>query len=178
MQWLRSIGAGRNLAGFFPAAALASTSGRAISAAADVCQLQLEVFINQTPTHLIGAFDLIQGRKIAAKRAELEEIGLKPRGYASPDELIVLDELVGLSYRYDEATQQIYISVGDELRMRRELDAAGQSKEQLAARTDYGAVLNYDLYAATTSGQWAPGSFVYRGARRRWTAAFSRPLAR
>ena len=163
MQWLRSIGAGRSLAGFFLAAALASTSGRAISAAGDVCQLQLEVFINQTPTHLIGAFDLIQGRKIAAKRAELEEIGLKPRGYASPDEIIVLDELVGLSYRYDDAAQRIYISVGDELRMRRELDAAGQPKEQLAARTDYGAVLNYDLYAASASGQWAPRSFVYSG---------------
>jgi outer membrane usher protein len=163
MQWLGSIGAGRSLAGLLLAVALATTSSRALSAEGDACPLQLEVFINQAPTHLIGAFDLIQGRKIAAKRAELEEIGLKPRGYASPDQTIVLDELVGLSYRYDEATQQIYITVTDELRMRRELNASSPRKEQLAARTDYGAVLNYDLYAATTSGQWAPGSFVYNG---------------
>jgi outer membrane usher protein len=163
MQWLGSIGAGRSLAGLLLAAALASTSSRALSAEGDVCALQLEVFINQTPTHLIGAFDLIEGRKIAAKRAELEEMGLKPRGYASPDQEIVLDELVGLSYRYDEASQQIFITVADELRIRRELRASGQAKEQIVARADYGAVLNYDLYAASTSGHWTPPSFVYSG---------------
>jgi len=161
MQWLGSIGVRRSFAGLVLAFALASS--RAISAEGDVCPLQLEVFINQTPTHLIGAFDLIQGSKIAAKRAELEEIGLKPRGYASPDQEIVLDELVGLAYRYDEATQQIFITVTDELRARRELVASGQPKEVIAARTDYGAVLNYDLYAGTTSGEWLPRSYVYNG---------------
>ena len=107
MQWLGSVGARRSLARLLLAFGLASSSGRAISAAGDACPLQLEVFVNQTPTHLIGAFDLIQGRQIATRRAELEEIGLKPRGYGSPDQIIVLDELRGLSYRYDEATQQI-----------------------------------------------------------------------
>ena len=65
MSWLRSVTAGSPLVGFVLALVLGLSSGRAM-AAGDVCELQLEVFINQAPTHLIGSFTMATGRKIAA----------------------------------------------------------------------------------------------------------------
>jgi len=144
------------------ALAFAFFSTRAIAGAADVCELQLEVFLNQAPTHLIGSFTMVEGKKIAARRAELEEIGLKPRGFASPDAMVVLDDLPGLSYRYDEPTQQLFISVPDDLRAAREVDASSRSQEQVAVRTDYGGVLNYTLFTSA-GGHWAPSSFLFSG---------------
>jgi len=76
MSWLRATA--RQLA--VSVVVLGLLSGRATAGGDDVCQLQLEVFINQTPTHLIGSFTLLAGGKIAVRRAEMEEIGLKPRG--------------------------------------------------------------------------------------------------
>jgi outer membrane usher protein len=141
--------------------ALALSSARAM-AEGDVCQLQLEVFINQAPTHLIGSFTRLPDGKIAVSRAEMEEVGLKPRGYASPDEMIVLDDLAGLSYRYDEAKQQLFVTVTDELRLVKTIDGSTAPKDQVAVRTDYGAVLNYTLYTAGT-GQWAPYALAFNG---------------
>jgi len=93
MSWLRPITGTSPLAGLMLALALALGlfPARAVAGQGDVCDLQLEVFINQAPTHLIGAFEMLAGRKIAARRAELEEIGLKPHGQTSADEMIVLD---------------------------------------------------------------------------------------
>jgi outer membrane usher protein len=157
MSWLRSTT--RQLA--VSVLALGLLSARA-TAAGDVCQLQLEVFINQAPTHLIGSFTMVAGGKIAVSRAEMEEIGLKPRGYASPDATIVLDELVGLSYRYDETKQQLFITVIDELRTAKTLAGSAAPKDDIAVRTDYGGVLNYTLYSAGT-GEWAPRSLAFNG---------------
>ena len=162
MSRLGPITGAAPLAGMMLALALGFLPARAAAAGGDVFALQLEVFINQAPTHLIGSFEMIAGHKIAARRAELEEIGLKPRGHSSADEMIVLDELVGLSYRYEETSQQIFITAVDELRVAKELTASAAPKEQIPVRTDYGGVLNYTLYSAG-SGQWAPGSVAYGG---------------
>ena len=105
---------------------------------------------------------MVAGGKIAVRRAELEEVGLKPRGYASPDTLIVLDDLVGLSYRYDESKQQLFITVVDELRAAKTIDGSAPPKGEIAVRTDYGGVLNYTLYSAGTA-QWTPQSLAFNG---------------
>jgi len=164
MSWLRPITGTSPLAGLMLALALALGlfPARAVAGQGDVCDLQLEVFINQAPTHLIGAFEMLAGRKIAARRAELEEIGLKPHGQTSADEMIVLDELVGLSYRYEEASQRIFITAVDELRVTKELTGSAAAKEQIAVRADYGGVLNYTLYSAG-SAQWSPCSLAFNG---------------
>src|SRR5436309_2578433 len=101
MSWLRSIAGTRWTAAVALAVALGSACEHAHATAVEVCELQLEVFINQTPTHLIGSFTMAAGKKIAARKAELEEIGLKPSGHASADDVMALDELVGLSYHYE-----------------------------------------------------------------------------
>lgn len=160
MPWLRTIHACRQLLSL--ALVLGSFSTGAIAGVGDICELQLEVYVNDAPTHLIGSFTMVVGGRIAARRAELEEIGLKPRGYESPDTMIVLDELAGLSYRYAEANQQIFIAAPDELRAAKELAGTPGPKEAIALRSDYGGVLNYTLFSAG-SGQWAPGSLLFSG---------------
>ena len=173
MSWLRPIAATRWTAGFALAAALGCGCQRADATAGEVCELQLEVFINQAPTHLIGSFTMAAGQKIAARRAELEEIGLKPSGSASPDDVMALDEVVGLSYRYDEASQKIFITVSDELRARKTLNGSAMAKQDIAVRSDFGGVLNYTLFSGGT-GQWAPRLFGFDGSSATFDArAFS-----
>jgi outer membrane usher protein len=114
------------------------------------------VLINGHSANLIAAFTLLPDGRITAKRRELEEIGLNPRGSQSPEEQITLDALPGLSYRYDERGQRIFITVGDELRVTKEYDGSRRPHDATAPRADLGGVLNYDLFTATGGflGNW------------------------
>ena len=76
--------------------------------------MQLEVVLNGNPTKLIGSFSMLDGNRLAATRQELQELGLDPRGYTSPDQVVVLDEVFGVSYRYEEATQRVLITAPEE----------------------------------------------------------------
>jgi outer membrane usher protein len=162
MPWFRSFAGNKPLATLALALALGFTT-KCIGASEGVRALQLEVFVNDNPTNLIGSFTLLEGRRISARQAELEELGLKPQGRASPDELIVLDDLPGLTYRYEEQEQRISITTSDELRIRKSYDASGRSEEPIPVRVDYGGVLNYTLFAASTA-QLTPGVFAFNGA--------------
>jgi len=115
--------------------------------------VQLEVFINDVPTQLIGAFVLLDDKRIAARQHELEDLRLNPKGHADPDKLVILDSLAGVSYRYEEATQRIYITAPDDMRLTKEYDLSSRSPTKLPIQSGYGAVLNYDLYSSATSGQ-------------------------
>jgi len=126
-------------------------------------QVQLEVFVNDNPTQLIAGFVLLNNKHIAARRQELEEIGLNPRGYASPDQLVALDELPGLAYRYDEPGQRIFITAPDELRVTKEYKVSGKPQESLPVQSDYGSVLNYSLFSSADSRPSAR-SFALNGA--------------
>jgi hypothetical protein len=57
-------------------------------AAEESRQLQLEVHVNDASARLIGSFTQLPDRRIAARRAELAEIGLKVPGSGSGDELV------------------------------------------------------------------------------------------
>src|ERR1043165_3516429 len=70
--------------------------------------LQLEVYINDSPTKLIGSFTQFADGKMAAKRSELKELGLKVPGEGAADELVVIDQFPDMAYRYDVPTQKIY----------------------------------------------------------------------
>jgi len=155
---------------------LGLTAGRARADEAGR-QMQLEVVLNGNPTQLIGAFVMLDDGRIAARRQELEEIGIAPRGYASPDKLVILDDLFGLSYRYEESTQRISITAPEELLVTKEYNISRRAEAPELAKTDYGAVLNYTLFA---SGGSSPISGRSRSAapRQASMAAFSRHTAR
>lgn len=110
--------------------------------------LQLIVTVNSQPTDKIIGFIDQGGGQFSATRRELEEIGLNPPGAGAPGQQIELDSIPDLAYSYDEANQQIDIVTSDENRIRKVFDARNRKDGHEAARSDYGAVLNYTVFAA------------------------------
>ena len=112
--------------------------------------MQLEVILNGTPTKLIGAFTMLEGNRLAATRQELLELGLNPRGYASPGELVVFDQVFGLSYKYEEATQRILITAPEEQLAVKEYNLR-TAAELTPAQSDWGGIVNYNVFASGVS---------------------------
>src|SRR5690349_4648798 len=115
--------------------------------------MQLEVILNGNPTQLIGSFVMRPDRRLAARLQELEELGLKPRDPAKFDSLVVLDDLSGLSYVYEESTQQVCITAPPDLLVRRDYDMSRRAPASVPVQSGYGAVLNYDLFGSGGNGQ-------------------------
>ncbi len=126
-------------------------------------QLQLEVYLNGAPTRLIGSFIRLSGRQLAATRAELVELGIKVPGAGAGDERIVVNNLAGVSYRYDEPTQSIFFTLGDRQRVTQTYDLRSGPETPPAVRGDLGAVLNYNLFGASTKS-FNAGAVSFTGA--------------
>jgi outer membrane usher protein len=119
------------------------------AAPAEPRQLQLEVYINDAPTGLIGTFTQLADLRMSARRAELTEAGIKVPGSGNGDELIVIENLSDVAYRYDEPTQRIYFNLGDDRRVIRIYNLRGSVNDIVPSRPDYGTVLNYTLFASS-----------------------------
>lgn len=124
--------------GFSTWAARAEDAGR---------PMQLEVILNGTPTKLIGSFTMLEGDRLAVTRQELLELGLNPRGYASPGDLIVLDQVTGLSHKYEEATQRILITAPEEHLAVKEYNLR-TAQELTPAQSDWGGIVNYNVFTS------------------------------
>jgi len=132
-----------------------AAGGAAPAATAADEPMQLEVILNRNPTQLIGAFVMRADKRMASRRAELEELGINPPGHDAPDTLIVLDDLPGLAYRYDEATQRIEITAPRELLLTKRYDLSHRVRSDVPVQSGWGAVLNYDLLASSgSSSSW------------------------
>ena len=119
------------------------------AAAEDARPLQLEVYINEVAIHLIGSFVQLDDGRIAARRDELAELGIKAPESAGQNELIVIDDVQGLSYRYEEQNQRISFKLADQLRVTQTYDLRGTQNPFGPAEVSYGGVLNYDLFVAS-----------------------------
>jgi outer membrane usher protein len=115
----------------------------------DVQQLYLEVYINDTPAHLIAGFTIDSRHRLSAKRSELREIGLKVPGEGGDEELVALDGLAGVAYRYDEPSQRIWFTLDDAARVTRTYDARGNGNGGPPASSDTGLAVNYFLFAGS-----------------------------
>ncbi len=111
-----------------------------------VMPLQLEVRINGQAIDFIGAFTVMPGNRLAATRAELNELGLAVPGTGPPEEPIELDRIAGLAYRYDEVKQAVEIEAPDALRLAKTFDASPRP-EIAAAQASNGLVVNYTAFA-------------------------------
>ena len=132
-------------------------------AAADARPLQLEVYVNDTDARLIGTFTQLADRRIAATRGELTELGIAVPGAGAADEIVAVDDLKGVRYRYDEPAQKIFFQLGDEARVRRTYDARAATESVGAPRSDWGAVMNYALFGSSMKALDHTG-FVFSGA--------------
>ena len=136
--------------------------------------LQLEVFINGEKTRLIGSFSQLADGRLAASRGELEEIGVKAPGSGSAEELIILETITSITYRYDERTQTITITLSNSQRVTRQYDATPVPNAPPATPSDYGSVLNYTLFAVNSYG-FDKSKFVFSGASAFLDARFFSP---
>jgi len=144
-------------------AALLAGQERAAADDADLRPLQLEVYINDAPTNRIGAFAQLANQQIAASRGELADVGVKAPGDGRADEMIVIDTVPGIEYRYDEPNQKIYFKLGDERRVRQLYDARANPGWVAPPRPDLGGVLNYTLFGGATKA-FGPGFTGFSGA--------------
>ncbi|MGO4870148.1 MAG: fimbria/pilus outer membrane usher protein [Roseiarcus sp.] len=110
--------------------------------------LQLEVIINGAPANMIGSFVLFDGKRLGATRNELEDVGLDIGQRRFPQDIVILDDIPGLKYVYDEPGQAIRITVDNARRRGQTFDLSGGGPK-LRAQTGWGALLNYDLLSTT-----------------------------
>ena len=124
---------------------------QAVSSVTDARQLFLEVIINDYSTGVLAAFTEEPHGGLSVSPDDLAAAGLRPVERArGPDGRILLDSLPDVAYRVDESTQRLIVTAPDAARVARTLDARHGRREHLPApRADYGAVLNYSLFAAT-----------------------------
>jgi len=130
---------------------MASSANQAVTQASHGRDLQLEVFINGAPTNLIGSFTQRPDGSLVATPKELIAVGLKPRGAAADgDGLVRLDDIIGISYRIDEATQRLFVTAADQARQPHIINAEpGFAEAVPEPQRSYGGVLNYTLFASS-----------------------------
>src|SRR5579862_6224600 len=114
--------------------------------------LQLEVIINGQKTGLLASFVRLPDGKMAARRAELVEVGIDIAKAAKADDLIALDDLLSYHFKYDEPTQSISFDLDDNQRVARTFNAMGISAPRAPVSADWGSVLNYTLFGSETTG--------------------------
>jgi outer membrane usher protein len=119
--------------------------------AAQGIALQLEVILNDVPTNLVASFIQLPDNRIGACAAELIEIGIKISGASSDNHPILLDDIPGVAYRYDEPGQKIFVRAGDKGLVTRVYNVYGRPKVIAPVPTDFGAVFNYTLFASSTA---------------------------
>ena len=114
--------------------------------------LQLEILINGDKTGLLGTFLQFPDGNIAARRSELVDAGVKVPGSGQPDDVVVLNDVLGDKFKYDEPTQSISFDLDDNQRVARAFDAMGSGAPRIPVSTSWGSVLNYTLFGSETSG--------------------------
>ncbi len=131
--------------------------GQGLAGVPDSRGLQLEVFINGAPANLIGSFTLLPDGRMAARPKELEALGIKAPPPAAGD-LVIIDSIAGVTYRYDEPGQKIFFTLADGQRVAKVYNLRGALDEPAPVRSDIGAVLNYQLFASSVK---PPSGDVY-----------------
>ena len=161
MPWLPRPSGTKALFALGLVLAVLGAAGRA-GAADDQKNLQLDVIINGIPRNVIGSFVQLADGRMAAAPKELEELGINSGGRRFANELVQLDEIPTLRYQYDERTQKIDITIDNSQRKGRNYDLrASSSANPPRPPTEFGGVLNYDLFSTTSSSRQAfPYSFA------------------
>ena len=110
--------------------------------------VHLEVFINDQTTNTTIELELDPaGSRLRTKRSELEAAGVKVPGEGGKDDPVFVDQL-GYAFRFDEANQQLRLTLTDAQRVARDYDTRGE-RERIKPSIDPGFLLNYSLYGGS-----------------------------
>ncbi len=116
--------------------------------------LQLQVFLNGYDTRQIVGFERDEAGALRARRADFAALGLKT-GVGRSDAFVPLAALPGLTFKYDEAAQSLALTAPPSLLAPKIYSAMPPAPPSAGATSDWGAAVNYDLFASTAS--WWPG---------------------
>lgn len=106
--------------------------------------LFLSVIVNGRETDLIAEFSLSPDGRLSSVSSELEEVGIRAPGRAN--RRVFLDQVAGLSYRYDEGSQTLELSAAPAALLPNEIGGR-PIPEFVEPQAGYGAVLNYRITA-------------------------------
>lgn len=117
--------------------------GRGVAAA----DLYLEVDLNGQPTQTVAHFREAGGH-LSTDGQSLDDLGLDLKALGvSANQQVRLDDLPGVTWRYDTSQQRVDLRVGDSLRKARHLNR-GADGRVTPSPVGRGLVLNYDAYAS------------------------------
>jgi outer membrane usher protein len=133
-------------------------SGGLLAAAPAPVNLQLNVIINGVSTNLIASFVQYDDGRIAATAGELTELGIRTPPTSGPNVLVGLSAIPSASYKYDEAKQQIAITIADAQRIPRDYDINGSDVRTTVAPSVWGGVLNYNVFLSADNVFQSPAS--------------------
>lgn len=136
------------------AALVAAPEAQAGMIAAQPNELYLDVSIDGQPTGLLVSV-LQEGTGLRMTVESLRELGLDPArfGVAGRTDFL-LDEIDGMSWRYDSAAQTLALTLADRLRVARVLSAR-TVRASGAGQASRGMLLNYNVFAQSSGGSVA-----------------------
>ncbi len=110
----------------------------------------LEVMVNGESTGSVARFADRDGT-LLTPADELRDLGLRADpALADAQGMIALDQLPGVSYRYEPSMQRVYLTVDDSLRIPTQLGSRSRTRPPVTSGR--GFVLNYDAYAQPDTG--------------------------
>lgn len=138
--------------------------------------LLLDVTINGRRIGQIGEFQSRNGALFATRR-ELTELGLQA-GPGSPDEVIAVASLPGVSERLDQPNQAVAITAATPSLRPALLGPSAPERSDLPLESGVGAVLNYNLVGAYAGGRSRVDTLLDGRVFSPWGVASSQAIAR
>jgi len=117
-------------------------------------ELYLDVSIDGQPTGLLVSV-MQEGASLRMTVESLRELGLDPARFGVADRTdFLLDEIDGMTWRYDSAAQTLALTLADRLRVARVLSAR-TVRASGAGQASRGMLLNYNVFAQSSGGSVA-----------------------
>lgn len=136
------------------AAMVAAPDAQAGLVAAQPSELYLDVSIDGQPTGLLVSV-MQEGASLRMTVESLRELGLDPARFGVADRTdFLLDEIDGMTWRYDSAAQTLALTLADRLRVARVLSAR-TVRASGAGQASRGMLLNYNVFAQSSGGSVA-----------------------
>ncbi len=136
------------------AASPAAPDAQAGPVVAQPSELYLDVSIDGQPTGLLVSV-LQEGASLRMTVESLRELGLDPARFGVADRTdFLLDEIDGMTWRYDSAAQTLALTLADRLRVARVLSAR-TVRASGAGQASRGMLLNYNVFAQSSGGSVA-----------------------
>ncbi len=155
----------------------ATLAGTAYAAGTDMQKLQLEVFIEGHSTNLIAEILRSPDGRFAARRSELREVGVVVPGSGRDEDVIPFESIPGFGMRYDEPGQKLHLTLAPEARIAKEYSARQSGglvlKPDIKISSEYGSVLNYNLFGTAARGYSSRSSTYTTGSATLEHRAFS-----